>query len=330
MDYAKHIDQMMAGYRNSMILAAACRTGLFKVLKDGDLTPQEAAARLGLDARAVGIVMHALVAAGLLRKRDGAFSLEPGAAPLLLPDSPDTKASIIGHNATMMESWIRLPAVLRTGKPADRPERTEQELHDFILGMENVSRTSSREVLAKIDLGQDRWLLDLGGGPGTAALNFAAAHPGLRCVVFDLPGPIGIAGEQIAAAGLGDRVFTAMGDFLTDPLPLAPGGALFDTIYVSNIIHMLDEGETAALLAKCRPVTAPGGRILLKDFFLEESGTEPAMAAQFSVNMLVATAGGKSYRRSEAVDLLAGAGFETEEVVDVAVHSQVICARRES
>ncbi|MBU2503078.1 methyltransferase domain-containing protein [bacterium] len=330
MDYAKHIDQMMAGYRNSMILAAACRTGLFAVLEQGGLPAVEVAGRLGLDPRATEIVLNALVAAGLLTLQGGDYVLEPGAAPLLLPDSPDTKASIIGHNATMMKSWIQLPEVLRTGKPAARPERTEQELRDFILGMENVSRASSREVLAKIDLGGARWLLDLGGGPGTAALNFAAAHPGLRCVVFDLPAPIGIAEEQITAAGLGDRVTTAAGDFLTDPLPTPPGGGLFDTIYISNIIHMLDEAQTGALLAKCLPVTAPGGRILLKDFFLEDSGTEPAMAAQFSVNMLVATEGGKSYKRSETVGLLRKAGFTVEEVVDVAVHSQVICARRES
>ena len=75
---------------------------------------------------------------------------------------------------------------------------------------------------------------------------------------------------------------------------------------------------------------AAGGVILVKDFFLEDSRTAPAMAAQFSVNMLVATAAGKSYTRSETLALLASAGFGDFQTVGVAAHSQVIQARRES
>ena len=59
-------------------------------------------------------------------------------------------------------------------------------MEDFICGMENVSRKTSREVVEKIDLSQARKLLDLGGGPGTAALTFAQANPELEAVVFDL------------------------------------------------------------------------------------------------------------------------------------------------
>ena len=330
MDFARRIDEMMAGYRGAMILAAANRTGIFAALGEGGLTPAETASRLGLDERAVDIVLRALTASGLLDRRGEEFSLAPEAGPYLLPDSPQTKASIIGHNQTMMKSWIQLPDVLRTGRPAHVPERTEEELQDFILGMENVSRSSSREVAERIDLSGARWMLDVGGGPGTAALTFAGRNPALQCVVCDLPLPLEIAAEQIAAAGLGDRVRCAPMDFLTDELPPAGGGQGYDLIYVSNIIHMLEADQTLALFRKCRDAAAPAGRILVKDFFLEDSRTEPAMAAQFSVNMLVATEGGKSYTRTETVALLESAGFAVDQVVDVAVHSQVICAHRES
>jgi cyclopropane fatty-acyl-phospholipid synthase-like methyltransferase len=196
-------------------------------------------------------------------------------------------------------------------------------MRDFILGMENVSRGSSRQVVEKVDLSGIKRLLDLGGGPATAAITFAQAHPEMECVVFDLEGPLEIGQEQIAAAGLKDRITTVAGDFHKDELP---GG--FDTVYISNVIHMMDAEHTLDLLRKAHQALAPGGRLLLKDFFLEESGIEPVSGAQFSVNMLVNTKGGKTYRRSEALDLIRKAGFTDLELTSVATQSQVVSARR--
>jgi cyclopropane fatty-acyl-phospholipid synthase-like methyltransferase len=181
------------------------------------------------------------------------------------------------------------------------------------------------EVAGKIDLSGARRLLDLGGGPGTAALVFAQRWPGLACVVFDLPGPAAIAAEQIAAAGLGDRVTVRAGDFHTDD-----PGADYDVVYVSNIIHQMDAPATRELFRTCARALVPGGRILVKDFFLEDDRVNPPSAAVFSVNMLAGTERGKSYTRSETIALLAEAGFGPPNVIDVARHSQVLDARRES
>ena len=268
------------------------------------------------------ILLHGLAAVGVLEKRDGRFAIAAGAVPYLLADSPETLTSIIGHNLTMMRAWARLDTVLETDRPAPRPERTEQELRDFILGMENVSRRSSVEVADRIDLSGARRLLDLGGGPGTAALVFAQRWPDLSCVVFDLPGPVLIAAEQIAAAGLGDRVTTRAGDFHTDD----PGSG-YDVVYVSNIIHQMDAGATLDLFRTCARALVPGGRILVKDFFLEDDRVHPPAAAVFSVNMLAGTERGKSYTRRETAALLAEAGFAPPDVVAVARHSRVLDAR---
>jgi cyclopropane fatty-acyl-phospholipid synthase-like methyltransferase len=198
-------------------------------------------------------------------------------------------------------------------------------MQDFICGMENVSRRTSLEVADKLDLSDSRRLLDLGGGPGTAAITFAKANPELEAVVFDLPGPVGIAEKQIARHGLGDRITTHAGDFLTDEMP---GG--FDVVYIANIIHMLDPGQTRSLLAKAAGALEPGGRLLVKDFFLDDTRAAPAWTAQFSVNMLVNTEGGKSYTLTEMIDLLSDTGFSGFETTEVARNSLVISARRES
>lgn len=322
MDWATRLDEMTTGYRGGAMIMAAVRTGIFDTLAAGPLGPQDVAAAAGLAPRAVDVLLHGLAAVGILHKQGEAFALDPGAAPYLCADSPETMASIVGHNLTLMRAWARLDTVLLTGAPAPGPERSERELRDFILGMENISRRSSEDVAARIDLGDARRLLDLGGGPGTAALVFARRWPQLQCVVFDLPGPVAIAAEQIAAAGLGGRVTTRAGDFDDDD----PGTG-YDVVYVSNIIHMMGLDETVALLRTCAGALVPGGRILLKDFFLEDDRVQPAAAAVFNVNMLAVTEHGKSYTRREAEALLAEAGFGPVSVVPVARHSLVLDAR---
>jgi ubiquinone/menaquinone biosynthesis C-methylase UbiE len=321
MDWTQRINEMAWGYKDAAILLNSLRVGIFEALDDRWLTPAEVAGACGLDERACDVVMHALAASGVLLKEGDRFATEPEARSLLLADSPTTLKSILGHNLFMMRNWAHLEDVLRSGEPVRRQERDEQQMRDFICGMENVSRQSSREVAARIDLSGVRRLLDLGGGPGTAAITFAREHPDMECVVFDLEGPVGIGRQQIEKAGLTGRIATVAGDFHTDPIP---GG--FDVVYISNIIHMMDAEHTLALLRKGRQALREGGRLLLKDFFLEDSRTEPASGAQFSVNMLVNTRGGKTYTRREALDLLTEAGLGDFEIIDVARQSQVIVA----
>lgn len=325
MDWATNIDRMVAGYRESSLLIFGVKSGLFESLETGPLTAKEIAADRGLDERATGVVLHALCSLEVLEKEGDRFTIAAGARPYLLAGGTETKVSIIGHHRSLLRKWTLLDEVLQTGEPAPRNETTEEEMRDFILGMENVSRSSSEEVAEKIDLSGCRRLLDLGGGPGTASLIFARANPDLDCVVFDLPGPVAIADEQIAKAGLEGRVSTMAGDFHTDPL-----GGGFDVVYIANILHMMGPEEASALVNRAASALAPGGRLLVKDFFLDESRTSPSFAAQFSVNMLVATRGGRSYTRGDAERMFTAAGLAVSGSWTVATHSLVIEARRES
>jgi len=322
MNWTQQINDMASGYKNSAILLNSLRVGIFEALGDDWKSSDEVAEQCSLDLRATDVVLHALVASEILLQDGDRFSIVPEARPVLLGDSPTTLKSILGHNLFMMRGWSHLDEVLKTGEPIRHEKPNEQQMRDFILGMENVSRISSLEVATKIDLSSVGRLLDLGGGPATAAITFALANPELKCVVFDLEGPVGIGSEQIARAGLSHRISTVAGDFHTDSI-----GTGFDVVYLANIIHMMDEEHTLALLRKSFGALVPGGRLLLKDFFLEDSRSEPASGAQFSVNMLVNTKGGKTYTRTEVMALLNQAGFADFEVVDVATSSQVIICR---
>ncbi|MBK7703568.1 MAG: methyltransferase [bacterium] len=325
MEARDKLDRIAAGYQDAFIMLTSLRLGVFDALAGGTRTPAALAAELGLDARALDTVLHALAAIGILVKDGEGFRLDPDCGLLLTNDSPATMASIYRHHDRLSRRWIRLEETLRTGEPVPRGAgaREPREHHDYICGMENISRRSSRDVAAAIDFSTARRLLDVGGGPGTASLVFAAANPALHCVVFDLPETTAIARGQIAASGLADRVTAVDGDFHVDGF-----GAGFDVVYVSNIIHMLTPDDTAMIARKAHAALVPGGRLMFKDFYLDDTRTAPAHAARFSVNMLVGTAGGKSYTLSEAKAIMAAAGFGDFTEAPVGGRSLVVVGTR--
>ncbi len=324
-DPQQRLDELSAGYQNAVILLTANHLGVFPALAAGPRVAADLASELGLDARALETTLLALAAEGILSQARGTFCLAPDFAPLLLPGGSQSRASIMEHNYHLLRRWVGLDEVLRTGRPAADTQRPRDgtQLRAFICGMADISRQSSEEVARKLDLSPFNRLLDVGGGPGTAAITFALRYPQLRCVVYDLPEVVPIAREEIARAKLEERVATVAGDFLEDPL-----GSGFDILYVSNIIHSQSVGQTAALFGRCREALVAGGTVVVKDFFLDDSRVEPASAARFSVNMLVGTAEGKSYTLDETRELLADAGFGDFRVVTVARASALLVGRR--
>ncbi len=321
-----HIMRTASGYTHAIPLLTACQTRIFAALGRERRSAGALARELGMDERALETVLLALVADGFLTGDEAGFALAPGYGEFLLPDGKRTRASILSHHAHLVPRWARLPEVLRSGEPVvATQDRTPDELRAFICGMANLSRESSLEAAEKLNVGQYHRMLDLGGGPGTAAIVFARANPELNAVVFDLPDPIEIAREEIAAAGLEDRIDTMAGDFMRDDI-----GADYDLVYIANIIHMLGPEETEALLRKARAALVPGGTVAIKDFYLDDSRAAPNFAAFFSINMLVNTPRGKSYTRTEVEQLLTRLGFQDLALLSVAEESAILTARKGS
>jgi hypothetical protein len=126
----------------------------------------------------------------------------------------------------------------------------------------------------------------------------------LRAEILDRPEVLAIARRHIEAAGLGSRVATRPGDLRADSF-----GSGYDLVFLSAICHMLSPEENRDLFARSRAALAPGGRVAIQDFILNADKTAPRHAALFSLNMLVATAGGASYSEDEYAAWLREAGF---------------------
>jgi hypothetical protein len=79
---------------------------------------------------------------------------------------------------------------------------------------------------------------------------------------------------------------------------------------MSDILHYQGPETNAALVKKCAMHLKAGGRLFIKDRFLDESRTSPAWVAAFAVHILVNTERGRCYTVAEAVGWMKEAGFE--------------------
>lgn len=288
----------------SLALHAAVRLGLFTVIGDGDLTGREVSREIGGDERGVTALLNALAGMGLLKKEAGRFGNTSAGTLFLVETSSRYVGYMIRHHANLVDSWSRLDKAVRTGRPVrNRAAEPAGGLEDFLLGMHNNSMGFAPRAVRDIPLGGRRKLLDLGGGPGTWAIQFALANPELRATVFDLPSTRPYAEETIHRFGVSERVSFHAGDFTADDLPCC-----YDIAWLSHILHGEDPHTGREIVAKAVAALEPGGLIMIHDFILEQDGSSPPFAALFSLNMLTGTDGGRSYTKNELEEMLAAAG----------------------
>jgi SAM-dependent methyltransferase len=294
-------------YWTSCAVHSGVELGIFSALHDEAVTAEELARRLLCDFRGMDILLVALVSLGLLEKRENGYTATPAARRYLSERSPDYFGHIILHHQQLVPDWSRLSEAVRNGAPAraQSSSRTEDALQrgHFLLGMFNVAAQQAEKIASGLDLGGRARLLDLGGGPGTYAVHFCLRNPRLTAVIYDLPTTRPFAEGIIARYGLADRIRFTGGDFLSDAVD-----GRYDVVWISQVLHSMDDETSAALLEKAARTLLPGGVLLVQEFVLNDERTGPEHPALFACNMLVETERGKTYTERELSLLLRGAG----------------------
>jgi hypothetical protein len=296
-----------SGYWAGCTLQAAVRLQIFTGLAAGPFTATDLAARLESDERATALLLDALAALGLLVKEGDVYRNCAAAAELLVTHSPRYMGHIILHHHHLLDGWGQLDQAVKSGGPVTRRSygvKTERE--SFLLGMFNLAMAIAPTIAGEIDLGGCRRLLDLGGGPGTYAVHFCLANPGLEAVIFDLPTTEPFARKTVERFGVSERIGFAGGDFTVDEI----GGGPYDVAWLSHILHSNGWQDCERLLARVTAAMVPGGRILVHDFILDDTKDGPEFPALFSLNMLLANNGGRSYSEFEIREMLKNAGVE--------------------
>lgn len=305
------------GWQELLLVAASIKLGLFEALAEKPSGVSELAAAKGYDLRATRVLVQALAELGHLREEDGRYHVsESMKAVAVDPGSPSYAPNSIMHSWNLMERWLTVPEVARTGRQVERPY-TKDRRRVFIKSMHDLSRSAAPEIVGwclkrKPDI---KSVLDLGGGPGTYARLFA--DRGIPVTLVDVPPVVEMMAPELAPW---PEIKLVGADFNAS-LPESS----FDLVFMGNILHIYGPDENRDLLKRAWGALEPGGLLAIVDIIRGRS----LRAALFAVTMLVNTDSGGTWTEEEYRSWLEETGFADIAVTDLTDRdSQLILADR--
>jgi len=319
------LSEIARGFMKSEILLVANELNIFSLIGKKGKSLDDICRETGINRRAMKILLNALMAMKFIDMEKDFYLNSSLSCEYLLPGKEFYQGNMLKHLYKTKGRWADLLDIVKTGKPlktgSETRKKSEDETRRFILGMSNVAAASVEKLLPLLDLSGIKHLLDVGGGPATYSTGFCKKYPGLRATVFDLPEVIPITKEQLTLAGMEESIDTIAGDFMSDEF-----GGPYDMVFISNIIHMLGPDKISGLFQKSAKCLEPGGKIAVKDFFVDNDLKGPEYSLLFAVNMLVSTEEGNTYTEREVIDMLSKSGFREFEFKTLTPHTKIVTA----
>jgi predicted O-methyltransferase YrrM len=322
------IMQVGMGFWPSKTLLSAVELRLFTLLGSSSLTAGEIADRLRLKSRAVFDFLDGLVALRLLERRGSGepavYANTPDTAVFLDTNSPHYIGGILEMaNARLYGFWDGLTDALRTGEPQNEIKHTGKSmfeelyadparLEQFMRAMSGISYGNFAALADTFDFSPYQTVCDVGGATGQLSIILAERHPHLSCVSFDLPVVEPIAQRSIEAAGVAERVSTASGDFLADPLPPA------DVITMGMILHDWNLERKQLLIQSAYDALPAGGALIAVENIIDDDRRENVFGLMMSLNMLIEFGDAFDFTGNDYRTWCEDAGFTKVEILPLA------------
>jgi len=299
--------EISGNYWKTFTLHAAVKLDIFSKIGFEGINAEILARNIDSNPQNTGRLLNSLVAMGLLENKEGTFFNTESTRKYLSKDSDEYIGFMILHHHNLVQSWSKLDECVTTGKPTrERSSHDNESIREsFLMGMFNNAMLIAPYLAKELDLSGRKKILDLGGGPGTYAIQFCIHNHDLKGVVFDLPTTKKFAEKTIDKFGLKKRISFVGGDFEKDDLT-----GSYDVIWISQVLHSMSTKTCKNIIKKAYSVIESGGLIAIHEFILDESRCSPLFPVLFDLNMMIGTPDGKSYAENELREMLKEAGFK--------------------
>jgi SAM-dependent methyltransferase len=323
--------ELSFAYAPPLIISAGVSNKVFDSLEHGAKTSEQIAQETGASARALQILMNALVGLDLLKKdRRGRYSLTQESTAFLLNNKPGTHAGFFGTIAPQLISrWLQLSEIVREGRPAvavnQETEGTEffSQLVENIIPMSYPPAQKLAEHLKVSKAKNQLRVLDLAAGSGIWGIALAQKSPHVRATALDWAGMIPTTKRITQRFGVADRFNYVEGDILE-----ADFGSGYDVATLGHILHSEGEERSRQLLNKTFRALKSGGTIAIAEWLVNDARTGPAPSLMFGVQMLVNTEKGDTFSFNEIKSWLEEAGFRKVRKLEAPGPSPLILATK--
>ena len=295
-------------YWETKILLTAVKLDLFSSLNGDPRTSSQLARDRVLADRPLALLLNALVAMRVLKKEGDVYMNSDIAQRYLVKSQEEYVGHLLLLHDAEWENWGKLEYTIKTGQSpvTQHVFETNPDMGANVLSvLHRIGRESGPSLAKRMKLNGAKTLLDVGGGAGTNAIACCQEYPELRATVFDLPQTLQMTEKVIQKVGLEARIHTLAGNFHSDDL-----GGPYDVALMSDILHYQDAEVNAKLVEKIYQSLSVGGQLVIKDRFLDPSGTSPAWTTAFAVHIMVNTEHGQCFTSQEAMQWMQAAGFD--------------------
>ncbi|HEY7729001.1 MAG TPA: methyltransferase dimerization domain-containing protein [Candidatus Eisenbacteria bacterium] len=321
--------EVATGFWGTQALLSAVDLRLFTLLFGGPKTASEVAHEAKADPVAVEALLDANCALGFLHRVGEKYRNDEVSNAFLVEGVPGSYVDLLRFMRESLTVILQgLPTAARTGRPAlaseGLPEAQVAAARAFHMG----AYATMARVAEILDLEFSAYsrMLDLGGHTGAGSLCLARRYPHLAAVVRDHPIYQPLAEEYIRGMKLEERVRFRAGD----PDQGEPG-ADYDLALLSSHLSRRPRAAVPGILTAAGKSLRKGGMLLVTDFLLEDSRSEPREAALFRLNVL-ATYGSEyagGLTRTSLYGILRDVGFTDIDLVGLPMFGiTAIIARR--
>jgi SAM-dependent methyltransferase len=322
---------LLSGYQATAAVLAAYSLGVFRHLHQRPQILGDLVRSTGSDPRGMEALLDALVGLNLVHRHGATYVLPRDMAPYLVPGVEGDATGLVEMTSDLYMAWMDLARGLKEGVPRYRlsseallagdPERVRR----YIRSTHTTAREAARRLAEMAPLLPGSTLLDVGGGSGIIAAEYARRTPELRAILFDLPPTLEVAREILKSEESEDLVEFVAGDYRRDPFP-----APVDTILLSNVLQTESEENVIEILRRCREALRTGGTLMVHGSMGDGGAVPEPPLALASLFFYVLFDQGRAWSIDHVSEWLAREGFGVRSArpLGAPFHTRLIVASR--
>jgi len=318
-DREERLRAEIEAYHAAALAYAAVKLGLPDRIGERAWTADDLALALKVSAPHLERFLRGLVTQGICEALpDGTFALGPLGRSLRSgsPSRLASKVTIVVEQYWL--PWADLLHTVRNGEPAFEHVfgtdvwawRNENFKGGdaFAAYLAGETFGAATPIVAALDFTGVARVADIGGGHGGLLAAILKAHPGVRCILFDLPETLIGAKKFLKAHGVDKRVTLVGGDFLAE-IPVEA-----DLYVLKSVLQHWDDAAARAILESCHEAMPPQAKLAIIEPLLPDHANDAPSAVMLDLHMMVIT-GGRVRSVSEFETLLAQAGLSVTHIV---------------
>ena len=317
---AEEVSRLAFGFMASKALFAGLHVDVFTRLSAGPLTAKELAADVHVPVSRLQILLHALLAVGLICLDDEKFSNAPASERFLSRNSKLDFGDYLRYQIDQ-QMYGRLEQ-LNNAMDGDLDEDAIASYAHWMSDPQAAllyseaqhagSLGPGRTLARTIDLSKATSLLDVGGGTGAMTIRLCEANPNLLSTIIDFPNVAQIGWRMVTEAGLVNRVRYIPSDAISAAWPTEQ-----DVILKSYLFSGVPGNAIPELIQRSFDCLAAGGIYLIHDFMVNQDGTGPELAALWQLQHMAFTPDARPVSAGWLRTQLTSVGFEDIEVSEM-------------